>query len=572
MFAVNTLFLAQTQQDQIAMYRKKIPEERLIEIKKRLDLLPVRNGERKDIIQAFGELYGVSINSVYRALRERRKPKGLRRSDAGKSRILPTSEMEWYCQIIAAMKIRTSNKKGHHLSTTEAIRILEDFGILTSKGLVQAPKTVLKKTTVNRYLSAWGYDLRSLEVEPVATRFQAKHSNECWQFDLSPSDLKDLPTWPEWIDPRQGRAQLMLYSVVDDRSGVAYQEYHAVYGEDVEAALRFLFQAMSPKEIEGFPFQGIPEMIYMDNGPIARSQVFQRVMDLLGVDIRTHVPKGKDGRRSTARAKGKVERPFRTIKEVHETLYHFHKPQDEQEANRWLLNFVLRYNEKGHRSENHPRMEDWIESLPPSGIRRMCSWDRFCAFAREPERRKVGGDARIAVNGGIYQVSPELAGQEVILWLGFFDTELFVELGEKRFGPYQPTGAPIPLLRFRKFKKTQAEKRADAIEKLARELDLPKEALEMDTRTHEALKRDLPVDSRFVEFQDPDPFHELCYPSIIEAKKAIADYLGVPLAKFDPAQLAKIDEVLSTTLKKKDVMEAIRRLFRPSRKGGPSAQ
>ncbi|AHJ28327.1 putative integrase protein [Nodularia spumigena CCY9414] len=32
----------------------------------------------------------------------------------------------------------------------------------------------------------------------------------------------------------------MLYSVVDDRSGVAYQEYHEVYGEDVRATLKFL--------------------------------------------------------------------------------------------------------------------------------------------------------------------------------------------------------------------------------------------------------------------------------------------------------------------------------------------
>ncbi len=554
------------------MYRKKIPEERLIEIKKRLDLLPPRSGERRDLIRAFGELYGVSVNSVYRALRERGRPRGLRRSDAGRSRILPTSEMEWYCQIIVAMKIRTLNKKGHHLSTVESIRILEEFGILTSRGLVQAPKAVLKKTTVNRYLSAWGYDLMSLQVEPVVTHFQARYSNECWQLDLSPSDLKDLPIWPDWIDPQHGRPQLMLYSVVDDRSGVAYQEYHATYGEDVEAVLRFLFRAMSPKEIEGFPFQGIPLMIYMDSGSIARSQVFQRVMELLGIDIRTHVPRGKDGRRSTARAKGKVERPFRTVKEVHETLYHFHKPQDEQEANRWLLNFILRYDEKKHRTEDHSRIEDWIKNISPTGIRKMCSWERFCAFAREPERRKVGSDARITVSGTLYQLSPELAGQEVILWWGFFDTELFVELGEKRFGPYQPAGGPIPLHRFRKFKKTQAEKRADAIEALARELDLPKKALEMDTRTLEALKRELPVDSRFVEFQDPDPFQELCYPSVIEAKKAIADYLGIPLAKLDPAQLAKINEVLTSTLKKKDVMEAIRNLFHSSKKGGPSAQ
>jgi hypothetical protein len=33
----------------------------------------------------------------------------------------------------------------------------------------------------------------------------------------------------------------------------------------------------------------------------------------------------------TARAKGKVERPCRTVKEAHETLYHFHTPQDEAE-------------------------------------------------------------------------------------------------------------------------------------------------------------------------------------------------------------------------------------------------
>ena len=60
-----------------------------------------------------------------------------------------------------------------------------------------------------------------------------------------------------------------LFSVVDDRSGVAYQEYRCVYGEDVEAALRFLYNAMPAKAIDGFPFQGTPQMIYTDSGPVA---------------------------------------------------------------------------------------------------------------------------------------------------------------------------------------------------------------------------------------------------------------------------------------------------------------
>jgi len=48
--------------------------------------------------------------------------------------------------------------------------------------------------------------------------------------------------------------------------------------------------------------------------------VFHQVMDYLGIEVKTHLPRGHDGRRTTARAKGKVERPFRTVKEAHETL------------------------------------------------------------------------------------------------------------------------------------------------------------------------------------------------------------------------------------------------------------
>ena len=48
----------------------------------------------------------------------------------------------------------------------------------------------------------------------------------------------------------------------------------------------------------------------------------------------------------------------------------------------------------------------------------MCSWERFCAFAREPERRKVGIDARISVEGVFYEVDPDLAGETVTQGVG----------------------------------------------------------------------------------------------------------------------------------------------------------
>src|ERR1700736_3924706 len=234
-------------------------------------------------------LYGVSEQSLYRALAQRARPRALRRSDRGTPRVLPQDKLEYYCELIAAIKVRTSNKKGRHLSTGEAIRLIEEFGVETPDGLIKAQKSMFKTTTVNRYLRQWGYDHETLRRQPAAVRFQAEHSNDCWQFDMSPSDLKQIKK-PSWVRDDGTPPTLMLFSTVDDRSGVAYQEYRCVYGEDAGAALRFLFNAMTPKPADHAPFQGIPRMIYMDNGPVSRSHVFHQVMRYLDVEVRTHMP------------------------------------------------------------------------------------------------------------------------------------------------------------------------------------------------------------------------------------------------------------------------------------------
>ena len=539
------------------MRRRGIPTETLIELRNSLDRLPPRSKERRILVEETAQLYGVSTVTIYRALKEYITPRSVRRADYGQPRVMPKQTLLRYCEIIAALKVRTSNGQGRHLSTVQAIRLLEEHGINTEDGHLQAPSGLLKKTTVNRYLKQWGYDKERLSRQPPAVRFEAEYSNQCWHFDLSSSDLKRLKNSVE-LEPGRGKPLLMLYSVVDDRSGVAYQEYHEVYGEDVGAALKFLFNAMSAKSTEGFPFQGIPKMLYLDNGPISRSRVFQKVMNYLGVEVRTHLPKGSDGRRVTARAKGKVERPFRTVKEMHETLYHLHEPETIAEANTWLMQFLLHYNKQSHRRESHSRIEDWLSNLEREGIREMCSWERFCTFAREPEQRKVGIDARVTVDGVAYEVEPDLAGEKVILWWGLFDSELYVEHQSTRYGPYAPIGKPIPLDSYRSFKKTPTQKRSDRIEALAKQLTLPDSAL--GTVKLPVIKDNLipfPVQS----FVDPDPFEELEFKNVIAAKVAIADYLLKPLAKLTPEQMATVDSILSKTLNKKEVMREIEDYF-----------
>jgi hypothetical protein len=545
------------------MPRKAIAVEALVDLRRRLSTCPPRSPERRRILQETAALYGVAEPTLYRLLQQQDKPHAVRRVDRGVPRVLPPEELERYLELIAAIKLRTSNRQGRHLSTAGAIRLLEDYGLETPEGFVKAPRGVLKTPTINRYLRQWGYDQTTLRREPPAVRFQARYSNECWHFDLSPSDLKEVKE-PRWLEAGRGPPTLMLFSVVDDRSGVAYQEYHCVYGEDVEAALRFLSNAMAPKPRDGFPFQGIPHMLYLDNGPVAKSHVFQRVMRYLDVDVRAHMPRGKDGRRVTARAKGKVERPFRTVKEMHETLYHFHEPQDDTEANAWLLNFLLRYNDMQHRAEPHSRLEDWLTHLPPEGLREMCSWERFCAFAREPERRKVGADARVTVAGVLYEVEPDLVGETVVLWFGLYDDQLYVEHGEQRYGPYRPIDGPIPLHRYRRFKKTRTQERTDRLEVLADQLALPRAALTDDPALSASLAVFAPPTQPFA---DPDPFHELRFPTALDAKRAIADYLGLPLAKLPPAQLAALNTLLATTLAKPAVFDHVRRYLEPCLRG-----
>ena len=332
----------------------------------------------------------------------------------------------------------------------------------------------------------------------------------------------------------------MLFSVVDDRSGVGYQEYRCVYGEEAEAALRFLFNAMAAKPEAELPFQGIPDAIYMDNGPVSRAKVFQSVMGSLGVRVLTHMPPSEGDRRTPARSKGKVERPFRTLKEAHETLYHFHEPADEAEANLWLRPYLVNYNNGRHRSEDHGRIEDWLKHLPSAGVRAMCAWERFCAFARAPERRTVPGPAPV------------------------FDQELHIEHDGRRFGPYQPSRGAIPLYRYRKYQKSKAEERIDRVVKLADQLGLPRAALSGGEAPFPSLPpRAAAMAVRTTPF--PEAPADLTFKAPIAARLAIADLLSRPLGTLAADERAFIDALLSETLERDAVMGRVRERFRKGR-------
>jgi hypothetical protein len=135
---------------------RRPPGEALVDLHRRLALLSPRDPVRSEVIARAAAAYGVSVWTIYRALRELIRPKSVRRSDRGSTRAAPAATMERYAEVIAALKIRTSNKKGRHLSTARAIRLLEEDGVETPEGLVRAPLGLLKRATVDRVLRASG--------------------------------------------------------------------------------------------------------------------------------------------------------------------------------------------------------------------------------------------------------------------------------------------------------------------------------------------------------------------------------------------------------------------------------
>ena len=97
------------------MRRRRPPDEILVTLRGRLEGLPARSPERQRLILGCADLHGVSIATIYRALRDQFRPRALHRSDRGRPRKLPPREMERFCELVAAIiavAVSTEDRRG----------------------------------------------------------------------------------------------------------------------------------------------------------------------------------------------------------------------------------------------------------------------------------------------------------------------------------------------------------------------------------------------------------------------------------------------------------------------------
>ena len=129
-----------------------VPAEALSVLRRRLAALPARHPERGALMASTAQLYAVSRATLYRLLRGERRPKDAHRADRGRPRAMPATEIERWCEIVAAMKVRTTNKKGRHLSTVRTLQLLVEHGVDTPDGFQKLAPGKLTASTVNRHL------------------------------------------------------------------------------------------------------------------------------------------------------------------------------------------------------------------------------------------------------------------------------------------------------------------------------------------------------------------------------------------------------------------------------------
>lgn len=519
--------------------KKPLPVERLIELHENLIHHAAYSSERRNEFVKIAEQFKISEYTVRRQYNNwiRINLKG--RSDKGHAKVASNKEIEEWVSMIAAIQIASLNKKKHMCSTRRAIELLED-GILVNEKSFEIPKGKLIVSTANRWLRTLRIRKGKHFTHVVPIHFRAEYSNELWHADVSPSDAQYFGD-----RMRSDKKKPHFYAVVDDHSSVVYAEYRETRDEDVQAGLEVIYNAMAAKKDASFPFQGIPDCFYFDPGRIGRSPLVNKILEeKLGSVVKVHQSDKATGKLVKAsRAKGKIERSFLILKEDFESLFHFHRPRNVNEANDWLFKYLLTFNSRPHPEPGFEgtRLETWIKGLKDNQFRKVCNEDTFWTYVSEPELYTVGPDARIIMgNKSVYVVNPDLAGERVEVWYAADNQSLFVkDTHEKVHGPYPVALRPLQAGTFKQHKKTERDKLLDHIVSLSQSISIPQESIFADRRSPEQKESTYQLHS--IPFRGPEPYTTQPFSTIRDFYQSFFDWFKKPFGALPEDVQAELE-------------------------------
>jgi len=421
------------------------------------DWLNAPHGEKNEKVEKWGKVLNKSARQLFRELRQIQSCEKKTRADKGKRK---NADIEDWTRKVWTIKLSPPGEKTV-LSTVDALETAVKNAMIPEEG------GEVPIGTYNRVAKELGLNKTSGRF----SRFQARYANMVHQFDATSSKYlyiaRKLPGGDRLLKlhhPKShyyknkpvpvDRERPWIYGCTDDYSGMADFEYVAARGEAAVDALSFLQNAWGKKE--NFNFRGLPRLLYLDNGPLKKAKPVQDFFKRLNICMIPSTP-------YVSRARGKIERPWRTIFLKFELVIFAEAQPDWQnftitmsELNRRLMNFKIKYASWNHRYEKEKSREQmWWSSINERGGVIDVSPEALATVFQRHKRTVTGG--YIQLNNKDYEV---LGLDEGLVWVyeGVFDDRLVVE-DQRTFKRYEvKTFKAIPFGKRLEVVKSNAEK------------------------------------------------------------------------------------------------------------------
>ncbi|MFQ5631351.1 MAG: hypothetical protein ACE5I1_21470 [bacterium] len=326
----------------------------------------------------------VSVDLIYRHSRDVR-PKRKQRADNGTLRAIDRNGFDTMLYYTAK----------HDFCANHICDVARANGVAT-----------IAPTTWNRILRERRLDRKTLKTVPKPwMSWGADEPNQIHQIDTTLSeqfyiddDLSigyESPQERYKNKPGNRKTRLTLFSLVDDFSRAKFAMF--IPTNTTESWMNALYEAWRIKDdLYGFPFHGLPRILYCDNDSVVKSKKFKHAIEeIFGITIITH----KVG---SSQSKGKVEQPFKVFAEF-QKVTQVCKWQSLDEANAALFDFLYKINGKEHSATGERPFMRWI-TIEPSKLKAVPSEELFALLKMDWDKRQIRPNLTISIDGTIYQL------------------------------------------------------------------------------------------------------------------------------------------------------------------------
>lgn len=391
-------------------------------------LINLSDNERTVEVKRLAKYYNCSISTIWRKANKAGIRARAERSDKGE-----TAVDEWILEHAAALINKSRRKNDKFTFDVKEIyrHMKEELGIVID----------VSYSRFCELLRMRGWTVDEFKKPTPHVQVISEHPNQLHQFDVSiclqwyfddkKGELEEDTNYKrkyyankieQTVEQElRGKKKLHRYVLVDHCSGAFFFWYYYALGENSIDGADFLFKAWSSKkelvstitnsDYNGiYQFQGLPKILYTDQGAILRTKALKNLLESLNVQLEFHES-------GNPRAKGMVEGLMNIIEKGFESRLKIYGIKNIDELNAYALKWCVERNLlKDFRGAKESRIEHWRKIKPEQFIK--CPpYDIWAALIQEDAiTRKVDGNGNISYMNKTYTVTDtNLIYKEVVV-------------------------------------------------------------------------------------------------------------------------------------------------------------